>query len=193
VRLGALAGARLGALAAVTNGVLLLPALAFSPARAGAHGWTFFAFVSAFAFFEAASARGDDVSTGRASHGPAATGVALLVVFATALLSASTTVHGWALAVGAIAMAGGIALRCAAMMALGPAFVSELRPLTSRDRVVHGPYRWLEHPSEIGLLVLAAGAVLVLGSTVAALVFAVTLVPIVLARMRHESRAQRES
>ena len=182
---------RRGALAAVLNAVLLLPAFAFSPARESVHGWSFFALVSLFAWLEAASAGALDVSTGRASRGPAATGLALLVVFATALVAASADGGWWTLGLGAIAMLLGIALRRAAMVALGPAFVSELRPLTRNDRVVTGPYAWLEHPSEIGLLLLASGAVLVLESTPAAIVGAVTLLPIVLARMRHESRAQR--
>jgi protein-S-isoprenylcysteine O-methyltransferase Ste14 len=181
---------RKGALAAGLNAVLLLPAFLLSPARASVHGWSFVALVSVFAWLEAASASADDVSTGRASRGPAATGLALFVVLVTALLDADASPRGWALAVGSIAMLAGVALRRAAMIALGPAFVSELRPLTDRDRVTHGPYAWLEHPSEVGLLLLAAGAVLVLDSAVAAIVGVGTLLPIVLVRMRHESRAQ---
>ena len=184
---------RVGLAAALFNAMLLAPAFVLSPAQASVHGWWFVALVSVFACSEAAHARGLDVSTGRASWGPAATGAVLLVVFATALVTASAVTSTWIAVVGALAMLGGIALRRAAMLALGPAFLSELRPLTRRDRVRHGPYAWLEHPSEVGLLLIASGAVLVLGSVAAAIVVALVLAPLVVVRMRRESAALRDS
>lgn len=171
------------------NALVLAPAFAASPAWGSTHGLCFAGLAGVFAFVEAASASGLDISTGPASRGPAATGLALLLLLLVALVTAADAVSTLGLVAGAIAMASGIALRRAAMLALGDAFVSEVRPLAPRDRIRHGPYAWLQHPSEIGLLVLAGGATLVLGSAVAAILGAVTLLPIVLVRMRSESRA----
>lgn len=59
--------------------------------------------------------------------------------------------------------------------------------MTRHDRVRHGPYAWLEHPSEWGLLLLSAGSVAVLGSWPAAGVWTTVLLPSVLFRMRAET------
>lgn len=178
-----------GHLAAALNAVILAPALFASPAWGTAHVWIVFALVSAFAWVEAANATPHDISTGKASRGPMLTGLSLLVVFVVALLSAADHVPPALVGLGATSMLGGVALRRAAMRALGPAFVSELRPLSPGDRVRHGPYGWCEHPSELGLLAIAAGAAIALGSWPAAITWAATLAPIVLLRMRAESRA----
>ncbi len=52
-------------------------------------------------------------------------------------------------------MVAGIALRIAAIVALGEAFVSAHRASIPRT---HGLYRIIRHPSETGQLLLALGA-----------------------------------
>ena len=149
----------------------------------------FLLLANVFAWVEASAAPDGDLSTGSASRGPLATGVALLAVFVVGSVTASETVPALAVIAGSLAMLGGIALRRAAMLALGPAFVSEPRPTTARDRVRHGPYRRLAHPSEWGLLAIAGGSAAVLGSLAAALLWGAVLVPLVAVRMRRESRS----
>lgn len=173
------------------NVALLGPVVLISPARGTAHALLFVVTLAAFAWIEAANARGHDVSTGVASRGPLLTGLALLAVLLTASLTAAEHVPVVHVGLGTIAIVGGIALRRAAMRALGPAFVSEPRPLLARDRVRHGPYAVFDHPSELGLLAIAAGATLLLGSPPAAIVCATVLTPLVVVRTRAETRALR--
>ncbi|MBA3456909.1 MAG: hypothetical protein H0T42_27720 [Deltaproteobacteria bacterium] len=107
-----------------------------------------------------------------------ATGLALFAIHAVGL--AEHLVRGGgtelpALAVGSSLIVAGIALRIAAIRALGPRFVSSC----TVDRVItSGPYRWMHHPSEVGLLATAAGAALLLDSAIAATIAAVVLVPL---------------
>lgn len=118
-----------------------------------------------------------------------ATGIALLAVHAAAI--AEHLVRGLApspvqLVAGGALVAAGIALRVAAIRALGPAFVST----TTRPTrvVVSGPYRFLRHPSELGLCTAAVGAAVLLASVVAAAVIAIALVPLVVVRCAAEER-----
>ncbi len=63
--------------------------------------------------------------------------------------------------VGTGAMVLGLALRRAAVRALGAAFTARI---VVGERVVSGPYRWLDHPSELGLLLASLGFVGLCGS-----------------------------
>lgn len=107
-----------------------------------------------------------------------ATGLALLAIHACGI--AEDLVRGGgtghvALVAGSTLIVAGIALRIAAIRALGPRFVSSC----TVDRVItSGPYRWMRHPSEVGLLAAAAGATLLLESAIAATIAAVVLVPL---------------
>lgn len=118
-----------------------------------------------------------------------ATGVALLAIHAAAigehLVRGIATPMSW-LVTGTVLVIAGIALRVTAIRALGPAFVSAT---TAPVRVVHaGPYRFMRHPSEIGLLAAAVGASVLLGSVIAAGVTAFALLPLILVRCAHEDR-----
>jgi protein-S-isoprenylcysteine O-methyltransferase Ste14 len=49
----------------------------------------------------------------------------------------------------------GSGLRVWSIRTLGAGFSAQYAPVV--DRVEHGPYRWLRHPSEVGLVVQALG------------------------------------
>jgi protein-S-isoprenylcysteine O-methyltransferase Ste14 len=53
--------------------------------------------------------------------------------------------------------------------------------------VRRGVYRWLDHPSEAGLLSLTAGAAVLFRSVAALLVWALVLAPLTFARVRAEN------
>lgn len=118
-----------------------------------------------------------------------ATGMALLAVHATAIaehLVRDVATPTPSLVTGALLVVAGIAVRVTAIRALGPAFVS---PTMAPLRVVHGgPYRFMRHPSEIGLLAAAVGAAALLASVVAAGVIACALLPLILVRCAAEDR-----
>jgi protein-S-isoprenylcysteine O-methyltransferase Ste14 len=119
-----------------------------------------------------------------------ATGLALFAIHAGGL--AEDLVRGGgtgslALIAGSSLIVAGIALRIAAIRALGARFVSSC----TFDRVVTtGPYRWMRHPSEVGLLGAAAGAALLLDSAIAATIAAVVLVPMCALRCYREDLAR---
>jgi protein-S-isoprenylcysteine O-methyltransferase len=118
-----------------------------------------------------------------------ATGVALLAVHASAivehLVRRNPTPVPMAV-VGVALLASGIALRVSAIRTLGAAFVSTTSaPL----RIVRsGPYRFMKHPSEVGLLAAAVGAAALLASGIAAAVIAIALAPLVVVRCAAEDR-----
>ncbi len=85
---------------------------------------------------------------------------------------------------GGAALAGGIFLRIAAIRALGTQFVNDIRRDGVPVRI--GIYRWLRHPSEIGLLLIAGGGPLLIGAPVTATAAVILLSPVSLWRMRRE-------
>jgi protein-S-isoprenylcysteine O-methyltransferase Ste14 len=100
--------------------------------------------------------------------------------------SPSSPAGAWTWA-GAPLAAAGILLRAAAIRALGDGFTSETVLAPGRAIAAHGPYAWLRHPSEIGLLLVASG-VATLGASAAA---AGALIPLAVAsafRVRSEAR-----
>lgn len=76
---------------------------------------------------------------------------------------------GTGLAVGAALVVAGVALSAAAAVALGPALTPLPEPSPGAPLVVRGPYRLVRHPIYGGVLAMALGAALALGSWVAAL------------------------
>ena len=118
-----------------------------------------------------------------------ATGVALLAVHVAAIaehLARGIVTPPALFAAGVTLIAAGIALRVTAIRALGPGFVSTTAVPT---RVVRaGPYRFMRHPSEIGLFAAAVGAAALLASLVAAGVIAVALAPLIIVRCAAEDR-----
>jgi protein-S-isoprenylcysteine O-methyltransferase Ste14 len=113
-------------------------------------------------------------------------GLFLLAIFWSAQIEQLGRDPRWLVihAAGAALLILGIVLRVEAIRALGPRFVSDIRcdDMLVRD----GIYGWLRHPSEIGLLAIAIGGPLLIGSPVSASVAAMFLVPISLWRMRRE-------
>ena len=91
----------------------------------------------------------------------------------------------YGLAAGCVLAAAGVALRIAAIVTLGREFASRLG---AGRLVTAGPYRWMRHPSEAGLLLAAVGCALVLASW-AALAAALVLVPLSLVRCSREDVA----
>jgi protein-S-isoprenylcysteine O-methyltransferase Ste14 len=84
--------------------------------------------------------------------------------------------------------ASGVALRAAAIRALGDAFTGEIvRPRGLRI-VRTGIYRRLRHPSEVGLGLVAAGVATLGASAAAAAVALLALVPTAAARIAAEER-----
>ena len=80
------------------------------------------------------------------------------------------------------------ALRVASVAALGSAFVSQTRAHAEADRVRHGPYALMRHPSEIGQLGVAFGAAMLAASPAAITLCVAVLTPLALIRMRREER-----
>jgi protein-S-isoprenylcysteine O-methyltransferase Ste14 len=166
--------------------VLLLGPLLFIEGRLPREPtvWAFVALATVFCVVEAGAAH-PTREAGKAEAGgwlPAVTGLALLTVFLAALLG-----RGAGSAAGAVLIAGGVALRWAAMRQLGQWFVSEVRLLPGHELVTGGVYRWVRHPSELGLLAIALGAAVLLGSRAAG-VGVVGLALLVLWRVRVEDR-----
>lgn len=84
----------------------------------------------------------------------------------------------------------GIVLRATAILTLGRHLISDI----SVERVVRtGVDRWMRHPSEIGLLLIAVGVPLILGSAFSASLALLLLTPISLWRIRREEAAIHDS
>lgn len=132
----------------------------------------------------------DEVPQGRRNLALLATmtGLSVFGTFVTAILTERRTEHdGMILMCGGALMASGVLLRCLAIYTLGPRFVTELRVPVGEPLVRTGVYRWLDHPSEAGLLALTAGAAVVFRSVDALLVWALVLAPLTFARVRAEN------
>lgn len=94
---------------------------------------------------------------------------------------------GWLCVTGACLAIAGIALRVTAIRTLGDRFISDIR--INAPPVRNGIYAWLSHPSEIGLLLIATGAPLMLGAMVTAGAALCILGPISAWRVRRENLA----
>lgn len=123
-------------------------------------------------------------------------GAALLGVFWTALVERTGETPGLALDKAAAALfagsglllaTAGAALRTLSVRTLGRWFVTELDVHADQPLIRNGPYRFVRHPSETGLLAFSAGACLWLGSGAALAVWMVALLPSVLLRVRAEN------
>lgn len=98
-------------------------------------------------------------------------------------------VSGTTALLGAGLMIAGIALRLAAIRALGPWFASTTHAYPGQPRVRSGVYRRLDHPSELGLCAVALGAALLLGSVPAAVMGALVVLPAAALRALRDERA----
>ncbi|MCC6847576.1 MAG: isoprenylcysteine carboxylmethyltransferase family protein [Deltaproteobacteria bacterium] len=82
----------------------------------------------------------------------------------------------------------GVGLRRSAARALGRQFTVGLSVLADHELVVSGPYRWIRHPNYAGLLLVALGTAMMIGSPTAAGVSLVVWLPLALLRIRLEER-----
>ena len=117
-----------------------------------------------------------------------AQGVGLLAGFELSLLLAPQGHVAPALCLaGGLMVLSGAALRCLAIRQLGDGFTNTSRPATAA-LCKDGVYRWLRHPAETGLLLIAAGFPLALGVWAAMLVVMPVLALLSLIRIRCEER-----
>lgn len=100
---------------------------------------------------------------------------------------------GWVVPVGAGVILVGGALRVWAIRALDRHFTYELRVSADQPVIRDGPYRLVRHPSYLGLILIAVGVGLALGSWPGAIVGFASTAAMVLLRVRLEERVLRES
>jgi protein-S-isoprenylcysteine O-methyltransferase len=93
--------------------------------------------------------------------------------------------RSWCAPIGIALFAAGIAVRWWSIATLRDAFASRL---DSATLLTTGPYRWMRHPSELGLIAAVAGGAVMLASF-AALAGAAALIPLAIVRCRREDRA----
>ena len=121
----------------------------------------------------------------------AATGISVLLIFWTALLSRARSpvlIDPLAVFAGALFLVGGTGLRFAAIHTLGPAFATEVSVRPDQSLVLEGVYRYMRHPSETGLLLVTLGAVVLAGGVATLAVWCSLLIPLVALRIRLEER-----
>lgn len=115
-------------------------------------------------------------------------GLTMLLMFWAAQIERwMSELHPWPLSVlGVGLMVMGIALRASAIYALGPRFVSDI--CCDAPPVSLGIYRYLRHPSEVGLLAIAVGGPMVLQAPWSAFIAGCILLPISAWRIRREDK-----
>ena len=119
------------------------------------------------------------------------TGGLLFLVFAISLgehLVAPSGIDIGPRATGTVFACLGIFLRVAAFRALGSAFVSLPQVRTGQRLIVKGPYSFLRHPSETGLMCISLGMVWMMGSTTGFFITVLLLLPISYLRVTREER-----
>lgn len=109
-------------------------------------------------------------------------GTILLVVGLSLLFPTGGRLFGLALVLA------GCALRAFAIRELGQRFLDGLALLPSHQRVRTGPYQWLDHPADVGVLAITAGVVVLTGSVWGASFWMGVLVPLLVWRTREEDR-----
>ncbi|QEG42044.1 isoprenylcysteine carboxylmethyltransferase family protein [Roseimaritima ulvae] len=92
----------------------------------------------------------------------------------------------WLQITGGLLLTLGTLLRVTAIRTLGTDFVTDIRAPAVRR--AEGIYRWLAHPSELGLLLIIAGAPLLLAAPRCLLVACLFFVPTSLHRIRRENQ-----
>jgi protein-S-isoprenylcysteine O-methyltransferase len=92
---------------------------------------------------------------------------------------------GWAIVAGGAGFTAGIGLRLWSIATLGSGFATAL---DAARLVTSGPYRWMRHPSEAGLVAALLGGGVVLGSRLA-LLASLAVVPLAVVRCRREDAA----
>jgi protein-S-isoprenylcysteine O-methyltransferase Ste14 len=87
---------------------------------------------------------------------------------------------------GAVVMWLGLAVRVWAVVTLGRAFRTTVEVDPGQAVVTRGPYRWVRHPSYLGLLLIVAGFGVAAGSWTALAVCVVVPLPALVYRIRVE-------
>jgi protein-S-isoprenylcysteine O-methyltransferase Ste14 len=188
------AGGRLGrslaALAAGAGTLGLLTAAAWLGGEGPRTSVLIFVLLATLASaLEAAVAPATDRSgPGRAAQLAQASGLLLLGIWTTSLAAPGGARPPAAWLAGAAMLALGALLRAAAIARLGARFNSDNRIEAGAALETAGLYRRLAHPSELGLVLLAAGAVLMVGGPAQAAI-AAALYGVTAWRMRLEERA----
>jgi protein-S-isoprenylcysteine O-methyltransferase Ste14 len=120
-----------------------------------------------------------------------ASGVALLLIFWLCLfaLASAPGERGPRESVALTIMLLGAGLRGAAVYCLGSRFRTEVVVPRSAQLMDRGIFALVRHPSEVGLLLMAAGSAIFSGSEAALLVALVVLLPLSLWRLRREEAA----
>ncbi|MDB4939530.1 MAG: isoprenylcysteine carboxylmethyltransferase family protein [Labilithrix sp.] len=137
---------------------------------------------------ENAARRAPDPSSARAP-GTALALLSALGLLATGWVALAFPAVRWWSWLGAPVVLAGIALRVAAIRALGASFTSEIVAAPGHALVTHGVYARVRHPSDLGLLLVALGLACLTASAAAAFVALATVVPSVLLRVAAEERA----
>ncbi len=172
-------GARALAVAALAHAALLVLPGAALGASLRPQAIAIVLLVVAFGAIETRARRGVDPSRFGAPGTRLALASALLLLVTTWLALASSR-GTW---LGAPLVLSGALLRAWSIRALGDAFTSET--VAPRLRVRRGPYALVRHPSELGLLAVGAGVVL-LGTSAASIAALAALGTTSLLRMRAE-------
>ncbi len=94
----------------------------------------------------------------------------------------------WTIAIGALVMLCGVALRSWAVFTLGRHFRREVTIEADQRVITTGPYRWVRHPAYAGNLLTYAGLGLVLGSWVSAAVVMAAVFIGLIPRIKLEER-----
>jgi protein-S-isoprenylcysteine O-methyltransferase Ste14 len=94
-----------------------------------------------------------------------------------------------ALGCGVATVTGGFALRLWAIDTLGRFFTSTVEVTDEQPIIRSGPYAWVRHPSYTGALLIAFGMLLMLRSGAGIALFALTVVPAYIHRIRVEEEA----
>ncbi len=121
-------------------------------------------------------------------------GVTLLGLFWAAQIERSLGIApidpAWQL-LGGLALLAGCGLRLSAIATLGPAFVSDI--CRCGPRVRRGIYAWIQHPSELGMVLLGSGGPLLVAAPLTTVAALVLLVPAALWRIHREELAWSDS
>ena len=134
------------------------------------------------------SARADQAADAHHAWLALGSGTTLLAIFWVSLTeglynSSSTAVH---LLSGTALMSAGIILRGLAIRTLGEQFRTQIVVKPGAQLVQRGIYRHLRHPSETGLLLVAAGAAILFASWWGLLLTLGALVPLIHLRLAWE-------
>jgi protein-S-isoprenylcysteine O-methyltransferase Ste14 len=93
---------------------------------------------------------------------------------------------GWPIITGLVIAWAGLAIRVWAIVVLGRSFRTTVEVDAAQPVVSRGPYRWVRHPSYTGLLLIAAGYGLALGTWPGLVICLVLPVAALLRRIRVE-------